>query len=220
MSDSSGTQLIRAGKCIIFGAGDFFGLQTTPGPDDLLIAADGGLEKVIDLGLEPDLILGDFDSLKPDFDFGQIKKGTEFLRFPPEKDDTDMMLAVKEGLKRGFKTFVIYGGTGDRIDHLLANIQTLIYLSKSNASGWLYGSNYKITAVTDDKIALYARPGATVSVFSFGDKAEGVTLSGVKYPLADATLCCDFPLGVSNVAVDVNVVIEVKKGTLAIVLYE
>lgn len=211
---------IGLGRCIVIGAGDFAGLRDVPSPGDLLIAADAGIKKFFSLGLVPDLILGDFDSLDSAPESLPIKKGTEILRFPIEKDDTDMMLAVKEGLKRGYRHFELYGGAGgQRVDHLLANIQTLAYLSKRGAKGSLYGTDYLITTITDDSIELTARFGATLSVFAHGGPAEGVTLSGVKYTLYAATLTPDFPLGVSNEARADKIFIEVKRGTLIVVLF-
>lgn len=220
MTDFTADVSKRIGRCIIVGAGDFFGLHENPSHDDILIAADAGLQNIIRHGLVPDIILGDFDSLDRDIEYYCIKKGTEILRFPIEKDDTDMMLAVKEGLKRGFTFFELYGGTGGkRVDHLLANIQTLVYLSHRGATGRLYGKGYLITAITDSRIDLVARIGATISVFAQGGTAEDVTISGTKYTLTNETLQPDFPLGVSNEARSENVVIEVKRGTLVVVLF-
>lgn len=215
----------RSGKCIIVGAGDFFGLRRAPVGGDLLIAADGGLDSLAACSLTPDIVLGDFDSLNPDgmHDFingGTVGVGTEILKFPEEKDDTDMMLAVKEGLGRGYAEFELYGGTGGRIDHLLANLQTLVYLTRRGASGWLYGKDYAATAVTNGRLWFHARKDAIVSVFAEGGSAEGVTLSGFKYPLSSATLFPDFPLGVSNKASGGTSCVEVRRGTLLAVIYD
>jgi thiamine pyrophosphokinase len=215
----------RSARCIIVGAGDFFGLRRNPKHGDLLIAADAGLCNIVKCGLTPDIILGDFDSLDSedtiDFTGDKISiKKPEIIRYPIEKDDTDMILAVKEGLSRGFTEFDLYGGTGGRVDHLFANLQTLAFLSCRGASGRLYGENYIVTAVTDGYIRLSTRAGATVSVFAHGGPAEGVTLSGLKYALEGATLATDFPLGVSNIATGENAFIEVKRGTLLVVIYD
>lgn len=215
----------KSGKCIIVGAGDFFGLRRMPVGGDLLIAADGGLDTLAAYNLTPQIILGDFDSLNPDgrndyINGGTVDMGTEIIRFPKEKDDTDMMLAVKEGLERGYADFELYGGTGGRVDHFIANLQTLVYLTRRGANGWLYGGDYSVTAVTNGRLWCSARAGASVSVFAAGGSAEGVTLSGLKYPLAKATLYPDFPLGVSNEASGGTVGIEVMRGTLTVVIYD
>jgi thiamine pyrophosphokinase len=224
MSDFSPDSASRSGRCIIVGAGDFFGLRRNPGHGDLLIAADAGLCNIAKCGLTPDIILGDFDSLDPDENIdlmgGEAIKKPEIVSFPIEKDDTDMMLAVKEGLSRGYTVYELYGGTGGRVDHLLANLQTLAYLSCRGAAGWLYGENYAVTAISNGHINFSARAGATVSVFAHGGPAEGVTLSGFKYILGGATLSPDFPLGVSNIADSGNAFIEVTSGTLLVVIYD
>ena len=94
--------------CFIFGAGPFFGLPVSPAPGDVVFAADGGYRHCQAAGLQPDLLLGDFDSLN------DLPKGIPIHTFPVEKDDTDTMLAIKYGLKEGYRTFHLYGGTGGR----------------------------------------------------------------------------------------------------------
>ena len=106
--------------CYIFGAGSYFGLIRRPAPEDTVIAADGGWRICREEGIVPDLLLGDFDSLHTVPDFGHI------CRVPVEKDDTDMMLAIKEGLARGETDFHLYGGVGGRTDHTIANLQGLL----------------------------------------------------------------------------------------------
>ena len=116
--------------CYIFGAGSFYGLSQRPAPGDTVIAADGGWEPCRGEGLTPDLLLGDFDSLHTVPDFAHIR------RVPVEKDDTDMMLAIKEGLARGETEFHLYGGMGGRrTDHTIANLQCLLYLAEHGAQG-------------------------------------------------------------------------------------
>lgn len=101
-----------ASACFIIGAGPFYGLPLPPGPEDVVLAADGGYRHCQTAGITPDLLLGDFDSLeseRPD----NIPTHT----FPVEKDDTDTMLAIRYGLEQGYQTFHLYGGTGGRMDH-------------------------------------------------------------------------------------------------------
>lgn len=138
--------------CYIFGAGSFYGLSQRPAPGDTIIAADGGWEPCRGEGLTPDLLLGDFDSLHTVPDFARIR------RVPVEKDDTDMMLAIKEGLARGETEFHLYGGMGGRrTDHTIANLQCLLYLAEHGAQGWLYGDGEQFTAICSGEITL--RPG-------------------------------------------------------------
>ncbi|MDR0490877.1 MAG: thiamine diphosphokinase [Oscillospiraceae bacterium] len=199
-----------SGKCYIVGAGEFCG-RDLPGQGDYIIAADGGYAQLAARGITPDVVIGDFDSL------GGPPKHPNILRSPAEKDDTDMMLAVKEGLARGYETFVIDGGLGGRLDHTLANIQTLVYIANNGARGYLLGRGECVTAVTDGSISFEAGASGLISVFCAGRRAEGVTLTGLKYPLDGAVLTNDCPIGVSNEFTGEAATIEVRKGTVVII---
>lgn len=198
------------GKCLIFCAGGFAGLLNPIAADDFIIAADGGLIHTEALGLTPNLILGDFDSL------GYIPKGSEV--FPVEKDDTDAMLAVKKGLELGYTDFLLYGSLdGPRLDHSVANFQTLQYLADRDASGMLVGKTQLVTVVKNGKITLPARDEGIISVFCMGSDAQGVTIQGLKYALEKGTLTAGFPLGVSNHFIGQEAEISVKDGSLLVI---
>ncbi len=201
--------------CYIFGAGAFFGLQQYPREDDYIIAADGGWIACQKVRITPHLLLGDFDSLRTVPDFAQIE------RVPVEKDDTDMMLAIKRGLALGHTEFYLYGGMGgSRTDHTIANLQALLYLARRGARGWLYGNGEVYTAIHNDAVTFAAREKGILSVFCMGADAEGVAIQGAQYPLEDAALTADFPLGVSNHFVGEEVCVSVRNGSLLIGLYE
>lgn len=204
--------MARASICYVVGAGSF-DETIAPGPQDFVIAADGGYQHLADAGVRVDLLLGDFDSI------AEMPEGIKVRRFAPEKDDTDMMLAVKAGLELGFSRFALYGGLGGRLDHTLANAQVLCYLSQRGALGFLVGEGMVLTALTDSGIAIAGGRGM-ISVFCMGNLAEGVTLSGLKYPLTEAAMTNDMPLGVSNEFVDEPARISVRKGTLLVLWYE
>ena len=198
------------GKCLIFCAGGFNGLSEPIAADDYIIAADGGLVHTEGLGIVPNLILGDFDSL------GYTPEGSTV--FPVEKDDTDAMLAVKQGLSLGYKEFLLYGSLdGPRLDHTVANFQTLQYLADHGATGTLVGKTQLVTLVKDSKITLPARNDGTVSVFCMGTNATGVTIRGLKYALENGTLSAGFPLGVSNHFMGKPAEISVESGSLLII---
>ena len=128
--------------CFIFGAGPFFGLPVSPAPGDVVFAADGGYRHCQAAGLQPDLLLGDFDSLN------DLPKGIPIHTFPVEKDDTDAMLAVRRGLELGYREFVLYGSLdGPRLDHTVANFQTLQFLADRGAVGYLVGNRSIVTVV-------------------------------------------------------------------------
>lgn len=197
--------------CYIFGAGSFYGLDHRPAPEDYVIAADGGWLACCKAGVLPDLLLGDFDSLESLPDFPHI------VRMPVEKDDTDTMLAVKAGLDRDETEFHIYGGMGGRrTDHTMANFQALLYLARRGARGWLYGQEERYTAIHNGTLHLPARKSGIVSVFCLGADARGVEISGAKYPLHEAALSAEFPLGVSNHFVGEPVTISIQDGSLLI----
>lgn len=272
--------------CYIVGAGDFTPRGFAPVPGDLVLAADGGYRALYSLGYTPDLLLGDFDSL------GDLPLPPDLpvLRFPARKDDTDTGLALRHGLDRGFRDFALYGCAGGRMDHLLANLQSMARISRLGATIRLAAPEYDAWALTGpapdtsapstpapDALAPHAsashasapdasashisashasapstsapstpasdasaphasgpaphapdgpaatltlpdRPGGTlVSVFCHGDRAEGVTLTGLSYPLDGADLTGDFPLGVSNRRLEGQpATVSVRRGTLLI----
>jgi len=204
----------KYGICYIFGAAKISETDISPKEGDCVIAADGGFAELQRLSISADIVVGDFDSLK------RIPEHENVLKYPVEKDDTDMMLAVKEGIYRGYKKFILYGGLGGRLDHTLANIQVLVNLSRNRASGYLVGDGMVITAVSNGSITFLGDKKGTISVFCSGDKAEGVCLEGLKYPLVNADLSDDVPLGISNEFTGRESKITVGKGTLVILWNE
>ena len=200
-------------RCFIFAAGTFYGLRRKPEePEDLVIAADAGYRTCRELGIVPDLLLGDFDSMEQPEDFANIH------RSPVEKDDTDTMMAVKTGLEQGCGEFYLYGGTGGRrLDHTLANLQTLLYLRRRGARGYLYDNDFVWTVIENETIRVDKTvEWGLLSVFCLGDRARGVTETGVQYPLQGAELTAEFPLGVSNHILEPVAMVGVETGALAV----
>lgn len=195
--------------CIIAGAMDPGVMAPIP-QNALLIAADGGLAHLERRGLTPDLIVGDFDSL------GRVPEGDNIIRHPVEKDDTDTMLAIKTGLSRGSRDFVLYGCLGGRLDHTCANLQSLSYLADHGASGWLLGQGMAATVIRNSRIDFAPGHQGTVSVFCPNGEARGVDLTGLYYPLQDAVLTSSFPLGVSNRFTGSAASVVVKDGSLLV----
>ncbi len=197
-------------RCVIFCAGEFSGLLTPTHTDDLVIAADGGLRHTQAIGLKPDIILGDFDSL------GQIPAGAQV--HPVEKDDTDAMLAIKEGLKLGCRQFLLYGSLdGPRLEHTVANFQALQYLADHNARGYLVGTRQIVTVIQNECIRFPGDFTGYLSVFCLGQDAKDVSIRGAKYEVTDGILTTGFPLGVSNQFVGREVTVEVRSGSLLLI---
>ena len=200
------------GDCFIFAAGTLY--EGWPHPrqgEDYVIAADGGYRSCLAAGLQPDLVLGDFDSMaEPDF--------PNCLRSPVEKDDTDTSLAMKKGLELGYQRFHICGGTGGvRLDHTIANLQMLLWLRRQGARGWLYDNRFVYTAVENESLVVPRTvEWGLLSLFCLGEPARGITLEGVQYPLRGASLDALFPLGVSNHILDREARITVEQGMLLV----
>ena len=198
------------GKCIIFCAAGFDDLLEPIGEEDFVIAADGGLRHTQALGLTPDCILGDFDSL------GYVPEGARV--FPVEKDDTDSMLAIREGLSRGYREFTLYGALdGERLDLTVANYQALMFLAREGARGVLVGKRFLASVVRNGCLEFPAGLHGTISVFCLGKDARGVTIRGLSYPLEDAALTAYFPLGVSNRFTGEPAQVSVKEGALLVI---
>lgn len=195
-------------NCVIFCAGAFHTLAEPV--SGVCIAADGGLRHTQKLGLTPDVILGDFDSL------GYVPQNAKV--FPVEKDDTDTMLAVRKGLELGCDRFVLYGSLeGPRLDHTVANFQTLQFLADRGAQGFLVGKTEAVTVIKNGTLTLPTMPAGIVSVFCMGHDAHGVTIRGLQYELKNGTLSAGFPLGVSNHFVGKQAEISVQEGSLLII---
>ena len=194
----------------IVGAGSFDGMMDKPGEGDLVIAADGGYTYLKELGVEPDVLLGDFDSLEV------APEHRHIIRHSPIKDDTDMALASAYAQEQGCTRLLLYGGLGGRLDHSIANLQLLMGLSRAGVEAYLIGEGNVITAITDERICFGAQAQGMISVFCLSEPAKGVWERGLKYSLTDATLSCDITRGVSNEFIGEESYIEVRDGTLVI----
>lgn len=199
-------------RCFIFSAGTFFGMREYPAKGDYVIAADAGYRVCQQIGIVPDVVLGDFDSMEAPEDVGQI------CRLPVEKDDTDTLAAVRLGLQRGCSEFFLYGATGGkRLDHTLANLQTLLFLRRQGARGWMYDNDFIWTVIENESISIEKTvEWGLFSAFCMGDRAEGIDEIGVQYPLNNAALTPDFPIGVSNHILENQAMVTVRNGALAV----
>ncbi|MBQ7919147.1 MAG: thiamine diphosphokinase [Lachnospiraceae bacterium] len=210
------------GRCIIVAAGDLTVGSVKVNDDDLVIAVDGGLGYCSVLELEPDLILGDFDSVSE-----QEKEAIELLKaqiperiiqLPDVKDDTDTLAAIRIGLENGYDRFLIYAGTGGRLEHTFANIQCLLYLKNHNAVGYLMDGSGMICVLQNEEVKLKDNLEGYLSLFSLGKEARGVTIRGMKYELEDTTITNDFPVGISNEFIGQEALVKVEDGELLMII--
>ena len=199
------------GVCYLVGAGDFYG-HITKCDDDFIIAADGGFDSLVRNGYIPDLLIGDFDSLKSD-----IPEGVRIMRHPKEKDETDMFLAYGEGVKLGYCEFVMLGATGGRLDHTYANLSLLLFAKEHGHNITIMDANGIILCLKNESITLSGDSGDTFSVFATGGEAHGVSIKGAKYEAENVSLSPAFPLGVSNEFTDDNAHISVTDGVLLVI---
>lgn len=197
--------------CYIFGAAEGMPTDFKKEKDDIIIAADAGYKHLEDLNIIPDIILGDFDSL------GFIPNGKEIITHPERKDDTDTMLAIKTGLKKGYCRFVIYGGTGKRLDHTVANLQSLSFVASKGGRAFLCGDDFTATVIENSSIKFKKTAVGNISVFACSSQCEGVTLKGLSYTLEAETLTSLLPLGVSNEFIAEESEISINKGFLLVI---
>ena len=195
--------------CYIVGAGEFYG-TLSPKEGDLIIAADGGYDTLRALGITPDLILGDMDSVNAD------AAGIERLVFPVRKDETDSFLAYREGVRRGYSEFSLYGCVGGRDDHTFANYALLVYARERGHKMTLIGKSSDTFAMINESVTISGEPLSHLSVFAFGGDARGVSVRGAEYEADRVTLTPSFPLGVSNRFSGGEVRVSVENGKLLV----
>lgn len=202
-------------KCLIAGGGridNLSWLKKTAEECDYIIAADKGYKTLKKADVEIDIAIGDFDSL------GYVPEDVIVKKLKAEKDDTDTMTAVRYALDKGAEEILILGGTGGRLDHTVANLQTLSFIAYHGALGKLIDETNEIMGLIPGEYKFQNRAGHSLSTFSMTDEVTGLCESGVKYSLDNAVLTNKFPLGVSNEIVEDFAVISFKSGILFVCL--
>ena len=179
--------------------------------DDFYICCDSGLEHREKLGINPNLIVGDFDSYKnPHMD-------VETIILPCEKDDTDTVFAVKEALSRGFQDFLLVGVIGGRLDHTLGNVSLLLMLDAQGKEAMALDDFSEMQIVSDQPAQIENRY-AYFSLLNISGTAQGITIKNAKYPLAEAEISCEYQYGISNeVLPGKYAVVTVKQGRLLLI---
>ena len=201
-------------RCVVVGGADInnYGfIRKKLRSDDYVIFCDSGLKHLEHLHVCPSLIVGDFDSHEnPHLD-------VETIVLPREKDDTDTVYAVKEAIKKGFDDFLLIGVIGARLDHTLGNVSILLYLDSLGKKGCII-DDYSEMEIVSDKPVSICDDYSFFSLLNITGCAKGITITGAKYPLADAEISCEYQYGVSNeVLPDQTAVISVKCGKLLLI---
>ena len=160
---------------------------------DRIIACDKGYQYAEEAGVRPQLLVGDFDSYT-----GALPADIPILDLPVEKDDTDTMAAIRYAVQEGYSEIVLYCALGGRLDHLLGNVQSAVFAVERGCRVHIIDTDNLLYFFTDGALTLPPRAGWSLSLLSLTDRCENVSVTGVKYPLRDATLTNGFPIGVSN----------------------
>lgn len=181
-------------RCVIIGGADicdYAYVRKCLKSDDFIMMCDSGLKHMQELGVTPDLIVGDFDShCNPHMD-------VETIVLPCEKDDTDTVFAVKEGLKRGYCDYLLLGAAGGRLDHTLGNVSILLYLDSLGKTVVLV-DDYADMEIVSHKAAYIEDSYRYFSLLNISGKAKGVGIENAKYPLENAEITCEYAYGISN----------------------
>lgn len=182
--------------------------------DDFIVCADSGYSFAKKAGLTPNLIIGDFDSLKE-----ELPQNTEVVKINTHKDDTDTEHCVMECIRRGYKDFLLLGSIGGRTDHTFANIATLAFLSEYNYNGIARNNGEEIRILKEGSYEMNNKKGLIFSVFPYGCESVNVTYKGAEYMLNNKTLTYNVSRGISNVFVDDEAEITINRGRAILLTY-
>lgn len=201
-------------RCVIIGGaaiGDYAYVKKHLNNDDFYVFCDSGLKHLSALGVKPCLVVGDFDSHEDPL------LQVETITLPCEKDDTDTMFALKEGIKRGFEDFLLIGVVGERFDHTMGNVSMLMYLDSRDKRGVLI-DDYSQMSVVSSEVSFVEDEYSYFSLLNITGLAKGVTIENAKYPLCDSEIGCEYQYGISNEVIKGKTAkISVKEGRLLLV---
>ncbi len=218
---SAPAQQARGTYVVIFANGEF---SPPPGVENHLkgryiICADGGTRHALALGLTPHLIVGDLDSVPAEVIQRLESEGTPVIRFPRDKDQTDLELALEYAIRSGGEDILLLGLLGGRLDQTLANIFLLALPEWDRARLWLAdGPDTAYLLRSGDTLTLEGEPGNTVSLLPLTPTVKGVSTGGLRWPLQDATLYFGRTLTVSNELVGRETEVKVGEGRMMVII--
>lgn len=183
-----------------------------------VICTDGAARMARRIGIVPDLVVGDMDSIAAEDRESLESAGARFQVYPPEKDLTDTQIAYEIAREQGAAFVTVWGGTGSRLDHTLSTLCNAFRLVEHGIDVCFASPDVTIHLVRG-RLVMTGTPGDTVSLVVLGDRATGVTLTGFRYPLRNATLEGTWQIGVSNSMTQAGPVVEVADGNVAVFHY-
>lgn len=186
---------------------------------DMIIVADGGAKLFKNMGVFPQVVIGDLDSLDEDSINWLTTREVKILRFPVDKDETDLELAIDYAIHNGAVSLRILGGLGGRFDHSLGNIGLLLRAKKKGAEACLIDENHQIT-VSLGETMLQPRKGWAVSLLPLSNEVTGVTTTGLAYPLINETLYFTGSRGLHNRFLNDFAAVKFDQGILLIVYFK
>jgi len=210
-SASSGNVIVVTGGAAL----DARHLTTLPA-QAVILAADSGIDRALELGLRVDVAIGDFDSVSPAALEAVIASGAEVERHPEAKDETDLELALDAALARGARRVLVLGGDGGRVDHLLGNVLVLAAPKYASVELVAEMGSARLTVVRS-RAVLSGEPDDLVTLLAVHGPALGVTTDGLRYPLVDEDLHPGSSRGVSNLLLGVRAEVHLRAGTLVAV---
>lgn len=178
--------------------------------DDIVICADGGYNIAQFLGILPDIVIGDMDSVK-----GRIPEKIEKIVHPRHKDKTDLHLCIDYALEKGCNEIILLCCFGGRVDHSLASVISLRYIMEKGAVGMLLTKNSKVFMIKE-KVDIKRGEYTKVSLIPVTETVSGVTTEGLHYPLNNALLRQTDNLGISNTFAGSSATVDIKEGILCI----
>ncbi len=200
-------------RCVIVSAAPFRNPAILAGyllEGDYVIAADGGWQLALQMGVTPSMLVADFDSLG----IPSIPDGVELITLPTEKDVTDTAEAMRLAYEAGYRSFLLLGCTGGRLDHQQATLAVAADYAQRGCEVMLADEQNEIHLLTPGSYVYPACPDEKVSLFAFGGELTGLFVEGLKYPIADYTLSPFDALCVSNEWAEEDASISFQSGLL------
>ncbi len=193
----------------------FSSYSTINSETDRVVAVDKGLERLSELDILPNLIIGDMDSVDPDLLF--LFAHTDQIIHPQEKDETDTELAILWCMERNIDEIVICNDLGGRFDHALALIQNLAFIQEKGLKGSIESENQKLFLL-DSETSLEGYEGCLLSLLALEGEAVFEASAGLYYPLEGIALSALRPRGNSNRITTQNAWIKLVSGKVLAII--